>query len=135
MRLIVLSAAVSLAAGAAFAQAAPDAHANQKGVEAAPVETQSGQPPFGGTFESRLDRLGGDIEAGSKQGWLQQGQAQALAGQVNALRGEVRSVRAANNGELPGADNSRLQDRVTALHKQIADLAAAARERPTSAAQ
>jgi hypothetical protein len=124
MRRLIAAAAAALAiAPSAFAQSAGRASS----VDVSPNNAPTGQPPFGGSFESRLDRVGADIEGGVKQGWLSADQAGGLAAEVTALRTEVRTVRERNGGKLPGADNRRLQEKVTALHKEIGDLAAAAR--------
>jgi hypothetical protein len=123
-RLLVVAAVAAFAfAPSAFAQDAGRAGA----VDVSPNNAPTGQPPFGGTFESRLERLGADVEGGVKQGWLSADQAGGLAAEVTALRTEVRTVRERNGGKLPAADNRRLQEKVTALHKEFGDLAAAAR--------
>jgi len=134
MRLVLLTALVL--AGAA-AGAAPASAQRQGPVDLSPNTTSTGQPPFGGTFESRLQRLGADVDGGVKHGWISLDQARAYEGQINEMRQQAKDARARNNGRLPDVDNKRLQARVNALHEEIGDLAVAARrggERTTSSA-
>jgi hypothetical protein len=124
MRLVLAALFALAAAGGAAAEPAANAGpAVQAGVTDNRAPT--GQPPFGGTFESRLQRLGADVDDGVRRGWLSRAQGQDFTRRIGALGDEVKAVRDRNGGKLPKADNHRLQDRVTALHKQLADLAAA----------
>lgn len=134
MRLVLITALVFAAAAA---DGAPAAAQRQGPVDVSPNTTSTGQPPFGGTFESRLQRLGADVDGGVKHGWISLDQARAYESQINEMRQQAKDARAKNNGRLPAVDNKRLQARVNALHEEIGDLAVAARrggERTTSEA-
>jgi hypothetical protein len=130
MRLFLITATLMLSLTAL--SPAARAQGQKEPVDVSPNTVSTGQPPFGGTFESRLERVGADIDGGAKQGWLTEAQAKDFAGQLTALRADLKAVRDRNGGKLPAADNSRLQDKVTALHKDMAEAQAAFKSKQAS---
>jgi hypothetical protein len=120
--LLAVAAAESVG-GYVLAQGGPNAGpAVQAGVT--PDRAPSGQPPFGGTFNSRLQRLGADADTGVKRGWWTERQGELFAIQIKAISDDAAAARDRNRGELSKDDTRRLQDRITALHQRMTDLAA-----------
>jgi len=125
MRPVPLTAAAFMLSLFAFPATAPAQ--GQGPVDVSPNTTFTGQPPFGGSFESRLERLGADVDGAVKQRWISLDLARAYQGRIKEILEEVKAIRAMNDGKLPDLDNRRLQARVTAMHEEIGDIAVAAR--------
>lgn len=96
---------------------APTVHAPGP-IAGAPV----GVPPFGGGLVSRLDRLGADIETGTKEGWLRTGEARRLANQVKTLRSQARAIESARKGPARDAREKALQTRIQAVFDRLSNL-------------
>lgn len=132
MRLSALTFAAVLAGLtglAGYSLATAQTGAAQAPPSVAAADGASGQAPFGGDVGSRADRLGADIRAGLRQGWLTQPQAERLAGRLKQIRTAIKSAAARHGGELSAGEDSRLETEVAALHREMGDIAAAARER------